>query len=1093
MVELDSFLGNTDYNSVELANNNDEVSKNTLSRPLRNIYNIVNNLDFVNNKISLHNGLEEGVHLNDFEIDPGTDIKTILVKNSSNNIIRKHYLRVSPGVVFLNGKNIPHLPNLSIAERQLIDILELDKEKDKVNIEYSYEIDKFKIQIQKNNQIYSYYKGDTYGDSFSGYDTGIEALLSVYGDSSNFPELRNTINENIENIFLEENIILSGGDSIFIGLDDQGYLIGDTYSTYFPLYHIKTSLVSNEIKINSFSDLRKSSQGGLIDNELIENGNFSNGEFPVLGNSGTFYTEGNINGVISNLKSFGNILGDSLSGLITSNTGGTLYFSGSDQSIYNFLPENTYKFSIKININSGTNIRFNLYEYSQQGTLITSSVARNIIEDWQELIITKKINENTEGISLGINMNGGSIYIDDLSVKNLTSKVGSKFVTVSNISGDTLSINVIQSNGDSQITFSNKIIGDTLGFITFHNSTFTEGLSGDTLKVETINNLRYLKSNNNSNIILLDKLVGDTNILNTLRVDNILGTGSIISSEFRRDEVKNITGNFTVPLSDEGKTLRVTSSNNITINLPNLDNSHNGFYLYIIKNNSSNNTITINPDGSDNINGENNFTITEDKKSIKIKWAGSWWTIEKTFSSFPLSFEEGGSEATTLNEIRTNLNILDEEDLRDRFAFKNHTHNQYITSIPSELLTQNEGDGRYYTRSQASTRINTIGSDIRGNAPNNLNTMEEFADSIGNDTNFGETIRNSLNNKITRNVGDNLYRQDILFRGSSIVLSDSTTKILAVNSFSNNEYRWLKVVYVENGKRFTGRFNTNDLVQSFPVTFGGDYLYTINYTNNVLYTVNPILGTASRVHASNTLGSGNWLSLASHNGILYTINNINLAFYTINPTLGTASRVHSSNTFLGSGIWNSLTFYNGTLYAINYTNRVLYTVNLTLGTFSRVHASNNLENGQWGSLTSHNGTLYAINDDNNALYTINPTLGTSSRVHASNNFGIGQWLSLVSHNGTLYAINNDNRAIYTINPTLGTASRVHASNTLGSGNWYSLASGYSQINTPIQGFYTPNSDRLTTWRRSSDSNSRLRFNLVNGTSDVIIEEIVGIP
>ena len=263
---------------------------------------------------------------------------------------------------------------------------------------------------------------------------------------------------------------------------------------------------------------------------------------------------------------------------------------------------------------------------------------------------------------------------------------------------------------------------------------------------------------------------GDTNILNTIRVNNILGEGSSISAEFRRDEVINVTGNYNVTLSDEGKTLRVTSSNNVTINLPNLDSSQNGFYLYVIKNNSSSNTITVNPDGSDRINGDNNFTINEDKKAKKIRWTGGgWWAAEKTFTSFPLSFAEGGNESTSYTQMRSNLGIYTEDEFLNRFSLISHSHSQYLEVIPPEYLLETQGDLRYYIRSQVDNRINSISSDIRGNSPNSLNTMEEFADSIGNDVNFGETIRNSLNNKITSDGGDSLYKQDILFRGNQII------------------------------------------------------------------------------------------------------------------------------------------------------------------------------------------------------------------------------------------------------------------------------------------------------------------------------------
>ena len=99
-------------------------------------------------------------------------------------------------------------------------------------------------------------------------------------------------------------------------------------------------------------------------------------------------------------------------------------------------------------------------------------------------------------------------------------------------------------------------------------------------------------------------------------------------------------------------------------------------------------------------------------------------------------------------------------------------------------------------------------------------------------------------------------------------------------------------------------------------------------------------------------------------------------------------RVHASNT-LGSGNWHSLAFHNGTLYAIGTRANTLYIINPTDGTSTRVHASNNLGSGGWDSLASHNGTLYTIGttESSTILYTINTTDGTASRVHASNTLG----------------------------------------------------------------------------------------------------------
>ena len=1174
LVDSDQFNGSTKYDSIELNDNEDIIYGPDLSRPLRNIYDTVENIDFITNKLTSIIGIRDGIYPNSFNL---TDIKTVIVRDSSNNEIRKHFLRISPGVIFDGNKNISIYPTPHIAERQLHKILKLDRFNldEKVIINYYDNTDKFDIQIRKNNQIYNFSKGD-YGDSFSGYSTGLEAIIAVYND---FSELRSTINENIESIKIENVLLISNNFTGYLGLNENYELVLSEDRPFLAFNFITLSIDSGNLISTQNNDLKS---------ELIISG-----------------------GIVS---------------------------SGSNR--------------------------------------------------------------------------------------------------IRNISGDTLSINVIQSNGDSQISIISRVIGDTLEFDYLYNSNFIN-LNGDTLSVNTVevNTL-------NVDLRLISKLTGDTIELNTLRVDNILGNSSEIITSRRRNTVENISSGRTIIRSDEGKIFNIDSNNNRTINLLNLSNSDNGFTITIRKQRASNN-ITINPNGSDTINGNSNYILTEENETVSLKWNGNEWLVLSYYIDI-LPISKGGFGVDTENELRDILNTFTENQGDSLFVFKNHTHNQYLTSVPSQFLTQSEGDGRYYTRSNITSRINSQENTVEGNVGSNLNTLNELASAIDDNPNFYDDIIDDVNNVISQSSGDVLYRQDIIYSGDTIVSYTGDTKSINVSSFSTSTYRWLEVTYSElntqyrledegpflyainnsnralytinitlgtstrvhasntlgsgnwyslashngtlyainNSNRalytinitlgtasrvlastlgsghwgslashngtlytinntndalytinitlgtatrvhasntlgsgnwyslashngtlyaisdnndalytinstlgtasrvhasntfgsggwsslashngtlyasnssndalytinitlgtatrvhatnilgsgswyslashiipkdsiniddfdnisrniYTNRMGTNEIEQSFPVTIGDDALYTIDNSNNALFTINPTLGTASRVHASNDLGTGNdtgngeWNSLASHNGTLYAIDTSgsHYALFTINSTLGTATRVHASNT-LGSGNWYSLTSHNGTLYAINDSNDALYTINPTLGTSTRVHASNTLGSGNWNSLTSHNGTLYAINDNNRALYTINTTLGTASRVHASNTLGTANWQSLTSHNGTLYAINDNNRALYTINPTLGTASRVHASNILGSGNWESLTSGFSQTNIPSQGFYTPNADRLTTWRTSSDSNSRLRFNLVDGTSDIHIHEIVGIP
>ena len=1347
LTRKDQFNNTTEYNSVELVDDRDDIIPYDLSRPLRNIYDTIGNVNFIIDKLSSTLGFNRGIYLNDFEIDPATDIKTVVVKNSSNNIVRKHFLRISPGVIYLGNKNIPIYPTTSIAERQLHKILKLennDSIDEGVKINYYDNTDKFDIQIRKMNssgilQNYNFSKGD-YGDSFSGYDTGIEALLSVYGDSVNFSEFKDTINENIENIYLEDNVILNNGDSVYIGFDDDCNLVKSEDEINFPLYRIRASVISNRIRINELNDIRTSIGDTIKESELIYNGTLSNGQYPTLSEIGGTTIIGN--GVLSlGTETFSDYNGDSLSGRFISTNTSRLYFSNSISStnLNNLLPGNTYRFSVRIKLNNNTshnNVSISLHEFLDSSTEITTVRARDI-SGWQELVLSKEININSIGVNISLDIqNSGNVSFDNVSFKNV---LANSFVTttgeISNISGDTLSINVIQGDGDSKITFSNYITGDTFIFNNIIiNERFINQFIGDRIEVNTIET-DYLKNN----IRLNGKITGDTIELNTLVLENLLGNILNTPANIRRDVVESKSNtNYTIIDSDEGKILNFFSNNNITVNLPVLNNFYNGFLVNIRKS-RENNTLTLNPGSFNNINGENTYILTENGEIATVVWNGNNWIVPSYYLPSPRPISKGGSGQTSSEDLLSFLGVLSTTQGDSKYSEKNHTHSQYLTSVPSEYLTQSEGDGRYYRKSQVDSRVSTSKSNLRNGVSSNLNTLRELASAINNDDDIEGTLTSAINSGYNRSSANNRYRQDIIYSGDTVVSYNGDTRSINVSSFDENEYRWLEVTYSELNTQYRledeGPFlytinDTNNSLYTINPTLGtasrvhasntfgsggwsslashNGTLYASNSSNDALYTINTTLGTATRVHASNTLGSGNWYSLTSHNGTLYVINDSNDALYTINPTLGTASRVHASNT-LGSGTWSSLTSHNGTLYAINNSNRALYTINITLGTATRVHAtnilgsgswyslafhngtlyaisdnndalytinstlgtasrvhasntlgsgnwgslashaipkdsiniddfdgivrpvfsekidtdnliqsfpitlgddvvytidtsgshyalytinptlgtstrvhaSNELGSGTWSSLTSHNGTLYTINDSDRALYTINSTLGTATRVHASNTLGSGNWLSLASHNGTLYTINftnkalytinttlgtstrvyasnelgsgnwrslashngtlytinNDNDALYTINSTLETASRVHASNILGSGNWYSLtshngtlytinntnddlytinttngtatrvhasntlvsgswrslASGYSQINTPNQGFYTPNADRLTTWRRSSDSNTRLRFNLVNGTSDIHVHEIVGIP
>ena len=1007
LINQDNFDGSTNYNSLELIENNDQVLKDNLNRPLTNIQDSLNNISFINSRISASLGFKDGIYLSDFSFNPNTDIKTVKVKDSSDNIIRKHFLRINPGVAFIKANNIAHLPTVSIAERQLYKILNLKSNDEKVNIFYYPNSDKYQIQIQKNDssgnlQDYNYTKFGDFGDSLVGFDTGIEALLNVYGDSDNFTDFKDTIYENIENINLEENIILTGGDSIFVGLNDNGYLIGDTYGTYFDLYHITTELNNDNIRLVTCIDLRKSIEGDYKNNELIDEGNFLNNILPSLENEGIVFINQNGTFNISNRENFGSKIGDTLSGNFVTTGNSTLYFSEDNEidNPHNLNSGNLYRFSVRIKLSrettvtklfsinsnnnalytvnasdgtasrvhatnalgtgnwsslashnetlyaiddtnnalytvnantgiatrvhatntfgtgdwsslaslngtlytvndtnnalytvdasdgtatrvhatntlgngiweslashngtlyainddystnalytvnatdgtatrvhasnnfgigiweslashSGTlytvndtnnalytvnatdgtatrvhatrtlpslgfwrslvshtsmleesdidenvtphnNISFNLYEYSDLLPVVTSIIARNTTE-WQELIINKRLNENITGVTFGININSaGNIFVDDVSAKSIGRSGGPRFINIRNITGDTLLINYIDSIGDSQVTFENRISGDTLFFDTMLADIFINKLDGDTLSLDTLST-DYLKSKTGDTINLLDKLLGDSACLDTLQVENFRGPGSYKKPSERRDIFVESSSSLSVFIASEARVFRINSGGgNRTITLPTLTNEDVGFSVYIIKRSSSNN-LTITP-GNGNISGDNNRVLKENNEAVYLKWNGNnWFVLSIAIKGDLLAEEQGDSKYSFDGHIHNYLTNIPNKYLTlsegdSKYSFEDHGHGAQFTG---NYLTEPEGDSKYDTRSQVNSKINNNLTDtISGGAPSNLNTLNEIAEAIDDNPNYHSAVTTGLNSKITQTAADNRY------------------------------------------------------------------------------------------------------------------------------------------------------------------------------------------------------------------------------------------------------------------------------------------------------------------------------------------------
>ena len=340
-----------------------------------------------------------------------------------------------------------------------------------------------------------------------------------------------------------------------------------------------------------------------------------------------------------------------------------------------------------------------------------------------------------------------------------------------------------------------------------------------------------------------------------------------------------------------------------------------------------------------------------------------------------------------------------------------------------------------------------------------------------------------------------VVRRDILINTDTTIPNTGVAQSLTVSSFGASAYRWIEAVYRIAGTRFVDKLIATELVQNFPQTITDPLAaYAINDTNDALYRVDVTAGTAARVHATNTLGTGSWQAAFVLNGMAYAINDFNEALYRVDVTAGTATRVHASNT-LGTGEWNAAFTFNGVAYAINDTNEALYRVDVTAGTAARVHASNTIGTGNWDAAFVLNGVAYVTNDTNDALYRVDVTAGTAARVHATNTLGAGS----IGRRRSRLAVwptqsTTSNNSLYEVDVTEWHRCRASAIPTSAGETGQAAFSGQGTItiNEPPEGMYVPDANRLTLWRNGSDPNTRVRMSLVDGQADVVVEQLIGI-
>lgn len=102
-----------------------------------------------------------------------------------------------------------------------------------------------------------------------------------------------------------------------------------------------------------------------------------------------------------------------------------------------------------------------------------------------------------------------------------------------------------------------------------------------------------------------------------------------------RSVVEAKTANYTVTTDDIGKNINVdASAASRAINLPAAATAGDGFEIGVRKSDSSANTVTIDGDGSETINGATTLVLRSHRESVRLVSTGTAWVISNTGAAF---------------------------------------------------------------------------------------------------------------------------------------------------------------------------------------------------------------------------------------------------------------------------------------------------------------------------------------------------------------------------------------------------------------------------------------------------------------------------
>lgn len=154
------------------------------------------------------------------------------------------------------------------------------------------------------------------------------------------------------------------------------------------------------------------------------------------------------------------------------------------------------------------------------------------------------------------------------------------------------------------------------------------------------------------------------------------------------------SANYTVASTDRGKLIDYTGT--CTLSLLAAATAGNGFAIAV--RNSGNGTITIDPSGSETVDGDATLSLAARESCVLVCGGSGWKTAVKTVTppsvSYPISVSNGGTGATTASGAADNMSVVK----------RDHGHGNvgsFITAVylPSGITPQSVTAGNTYVGS----------------------------------------------------------------------------------------------------------------------------------------------------------------------------------------------------------------------------------------------------------------------------------------------------------------------------------------------------------------------------------------------------------